>query len=131
MKSYTIPLYIGISLSIVGLLGLVGLITISSNYIFCVSLGGILFAFIGAFEELLKVEPESKFYLISVKVFYFFGIFSLVALPTILENSKVGDYLKIVSDSYTVGAMGMVIITIGIREIAKEFLKWKEKHDKT
>lgn len=127
MELYLIPVFIGFSIMIVGSLSLWGIVIISPTYILSVSIAGLAFAFAGFFEEQIKIEGKTRFTSFAVHALYFFAIFALVAFPPILENFKIGDKLKVVSDSFAIASIGMVVISLGTREIVKQVAQWRKR----
>jgi len=121
MKIYLIPVYIGFSIMIVGLYSMSGVIVVAPTYIISVSIAGYAFVVAGFLEEYLsEVEYGHIVLKILVQVSFFIALFSLVALPTILDGFKIGDSLKSVGDALAIGSIGMVILSMGTKELFKQ-----------
>ena len=131
MPMYLLPIFIGCSISIIGFFALFITGGISSNYLLSISIAGFAFAAATFLEEFLNLENKKDNKKIAIKACYFVAIFSLVALPTILENSKIGELLKSNSDSLAIESVGIVVFSIGIRELVKEHKKIKQLSNKT
>ena len=128
MKLYLIPVYIGFSIMIVGLFSMSGVIVISPTYIISVSIAGYAFVVAGFFEEYLSAVEDGNIVLkILVQVAYFIALFSLVALPTILDGFKTGDSLKAVGDALAIGSIGGVVLSMGTKELVKQAKRIKSK----
>ena len=119
MNLYRVPVYIGFSIMITGLLASFGVVEISSTYMFSVSIAGFCFAFASFIEDdLYGSEGKGKAKRFTMHALYFIAIFALVSLPTIMGNN-IADKLKAISDSTAIASIGIVVASLGLREMIK------------
>lgn len=142
MKLYELPMFIGFSIMILSFLPIFGAQGLVPTYIVSLSFAGFFFSFAGMNEDYLdaiegvdlnkckvnrieKIITSKQFIKKLIKTCYFLAIFFVVAMPIILENFKILDELKMVGDSVTIFSIGIIIASMGLREITKKRIQTK------